>query len=225
MIMGKFGSTFGLVPPNFSSMSIGSILAFWGVAALLIVVPGLDWAFVISAGLRRQVLPAASGIVLGYLLMTAVVAAGLGALVAATPVALTVLTVAGALYLAWLGIGTIRKPGRLTSADGSTGRLGTLLKGLTVSSLNPKGLLIFVAILPQFASKKAPWPVPVQLICLGLAFVATCALVYPCVGLAARALLRAKPWVPVAVSRLSGAAMILLGSVLLVAPICGIVQR
>ncbi|HEY4457517.1 MAG TPA: hypothetical protein VGN81_24605 [Pseudonocardiaceae bacterium] len=77
-------------------MPPGSILAFWGVAALLIIVPGVDWAFAINAGLRRQVLPAAAGIVLGYLLMTAVVAAGLGALITSTPIALTVLTVIGA---------------------------------------------------------------------------------------------------------------------------------
>jgi threonine/homoserine/homoserine lactone efflux protein len=205
-------------------MPIGSILAFWGVAALLIVVPGVDWAFTISAGLRRQVLPAAAGIVLGYLVMTAVVAAGLGALIASTPVALTALTVTGALYLAWLGIGTIRRPGTLGTTEGPSGRLGTLVKGMTVSGLNPKGLLIFVAILPQFTAAHDSWPVPVQLACLGLAFVGTCALVYPCVGLAARGLLRAKPVVALVVSRVSGAAMIVVGLILLAEPIWGIVQ-
>lgn len=205
-------------------MPIGSILAFWGVAALLIVVPGVDWAFTISAGLRRQVLPAATGIVLGYLVMTAVVAAGLGALIMAAPVALTTLTIAGALYLAWLGIGTIRRPGTLGAAGSPAGRLGTLVKGMTVSGLNPKGLLIFVAVLPQFTSAHGSWPVPAQLACLGLAFVATCAVVYPCVGLAARTLLRAKPVIALAVSRLSGAAMIVVGLVLAAEPIYGMVR-
>ncbi|HEV3357298.1 MAG TPA: LysE family translocator [Pseudonocardiaceae bacterium] len=206
-------------------MPIGSILAFWGVAALLIVVPGVDWAFTIGAGLRRQVLPAAAGIVLGYLVMTAVVAAGLGALIASTPVALTALTVAGALYLAWLGIGTVRKPGTLGTEDGPrSGRLGTLVKGMAVSGLNPKGLLIFVAVLPQFTAAHNSWPVPAQLTCLGLAFVATCALVYPCVGLAARGLLRTKPVVALVVSRVSGVAMIVIGLILLAEPIWGIVQ-
>jgi threonine/homoserine/homoserine lactone efflux protein len=205
-------------------MPIGSILAFWGVAALLIVVPGLDWAFAIGAGLRGQVRPAVAGIVLGYLLMTAVVAAGLGALIAATPVALTVLTVLGALYLAWLGVDTVRKPGTLTSADATAGRLGTLLKGMAVSGLNPKGLLIFVAIMPRFTDPQAALPIAAQLVVLGLVFVGTCALVYPGVGLAARTLLRAKPVVAVVVSRLSGAAMITVGLILLVEPIFGIVQ-
>lgn len=206
-------------------MPIGSIVAFWGVAALLIVVPGLDWAFAISAGLRRQVLPATAGILLGYLLMTGVVAGGLGALVAATPVALTVLTMAGAGYLGWLGIGTMRKPGTLTTADGvPVGWRGTLGKGLAVSGLNPKGLLIFVTILPSFADQHASLPTPLQLTCLGLVFVGTCALVYPAVGLSARLLLHAKPVVATIVSRVSGAVMIVVGVALVVERICGIVQ-
>jgi threonine/homoserine/homoserine lactone efflux protein len=205
-------------------MPIESILAFWGVTALLIVVPGPDWAFAISAGLRHQVLPAVAGIVVGYLLMTAVVAAGLGALVAASPIALTVLTVVGALYLAWLGIGTVRGPGTLTTADSSAGRRGTLAKGIAVSGLNPKGLLIFVAILPRFTDPHAALPTWAQLACLGLVFVVSCALVYSCVGLTARGLLRAKPVIAVVVSRVSGAAMIVLGAILLIEPIFGIVQ-
>jgi threonine/homoserine/homoserine lactone efflux protein len=48
-------------------MAAGSIAAFWAIACLLVIVPGPDWAFTISAGLRgRSVLPAVGGIVLGY---------------------------------------------------------------------------------------------------------------------------------------------------------------
>jgi threonine/homoserine/homoserine lactone efflux protein len=206
-------------------MPIGSIFAFWGVAALLIVVPGVDWAFAISAGLRRQVLPGAAGIVLGYLAMTVVVAAGLGALIAATPAALTALTIAGAGYLSWLGIGTLRKPGSLSAAQAQpVCRLGTLAKGIAVSGLNPKGLLVFVAILPRFTDPRGSLPMPVQLACLGFAFVLTCALVYPCVGLGARMLLRAKPKVALVVSRVSGASMIVVGLILLIEPTWGIVH-
>lgn len=222
--MHKLGSTFRQIEPNFADMPIESILAFWGVTALLIVVPGPDWAFAISAGLRGQVLPAVAGIVFGYLLMTAVVAAGLGALVAASPIALTVLTIVGALYLAWLGVGTMRKPGTLTTTDSSTSPHGTLAKGIAVSGLNPKGLLIFVAILPRFTDPHAALPASAQLACLGLVFVVSCALVYSCVGRTARSLLRAKPMIAVVVSRVSGAAMIVLGAILLIEPIFGIVQ-
>ncbi len=64
-------------------MAASSVLAFWAVALLLIVAPGADWAFTIWVGLRgRSVVPAVSGLVIGYLLMTVVVAAGVGAFVA-----------------------------------------------------------------------------------------------------------------------------------------------
>ena len=92
-------------------MTAGSVVAFWAVALLLIIVPGADWAFVLSAGLRsRTVLPAVSGIVLGYAGVTVVVAAGVGALVARSPAFLTGLTIAGGLYLAWHGAKALARP-------------------------------------------------------------------------------------------------------------------
>lgn len=198
-------------------MPVSSVLSFWAVAAVFIVVPGPDWAFAIGAGLRRQVVPAAGGIMAGYVAMTAVVAAGVGALIATTPAALTALTVAGGLYLAWLGTKTMRHPATLGDrVDEPTGTTrGTLLHGMAVSGLNPKGLLIFVALLPQFAHPHAPWPVPAQLAVLGLAFTLTCGVVYLAVGAAARELLRARPTATYVVSRISGASMIVLGVALL----------
>jgi len=134
---------------------VSSVLAFWAVAAALIVVPGPDWAFAISAGLRRQVVPGAAGIMAGYVAMTATVASGLGLLIATTPAALTALTVLGGVYLVWLGAKTMRHPatlgGRVDEPTGTT--RSTLLQGMVVSGLNPKGLLIFVALLPQFADQ------------------------------------------------------------------------
>uniref|UniRef100_UPI001C5D6CC5 LysE family transporter n=1 Tax=Pseudonocardia nigra TaxID=1921578 RepID=UPI001C5D6CC5 len=91
-------------------MALSAVLGFWAVAVLLIVVPGPDWAFAISAGLRGHVVPAATGIVLGYLGVTAMVAAGVGALVAASPVAFTALTVIGGAYLIRLGATTVAHP-------------------------------------------------------------------------------------------------------------------
>jgi threonine/homoserine/homoserine lactone efflux protein len=195
-----------------------SVLAFWGVAALLIVVPGPDWAFAISAGLRRQVVPAACGIVLGYVVMTIVVAAGMGILITSTPAALTILTIAGGLYLVWLGLKTVRHPATPSSSPGTptSSRLNTLFQAAAVSGLNPKGLLIFVAMLPQFTDPMASWPLPVQLTALGMTFTATCAVVYLCVGASAQHLLQARPSVSRVVSRVSGASMIVIGTVLLV---------
>ena len=88
-------------------MATGSVLAFWSVAFLLIAVPGADWAFTISAGLRgRSVLPAVGGLVTGYAAVTIVVAAGVGALVASSPGLLAGLTLVGGAYLVWHGVTT-----------------------------------------------------------------------------------------------------------------------
>ncbi|GAA2840589.1 LysE family translocator [Crossiella cryophila] len=198
-------------------MPVASLLTFWGVAALLIAVPGPDWAFAINAGLRRQVVPAAGGIVLGYLAMTLVVAAGLGLLISATPAALATLTVVGGVYLVWLGSKIVRSPATPPGAAEvpAGGRLRTLAQGMAVSGLNPKGLLVFVAMLPQFTDPAASWPLPLQLAALGLTFTATCGAVYLAVGAAADGLLRARPAVARLVSRISGVAMILIGALLL----------
>src|SRR6516225_8791559 len=92
-------------------MALGTVTAFWAVSLLLVLVPGADWAYAIAAGLRdRSVLPAVAGLLAGYVALTAVVAAGVAALVVRWPLALAVVTVLGALYLLWLGITTVAHP-------------------------------------------------------------------------------------------------------------------
>lgn len=200
-------------------MPAASLMAFLGVALLLIVVPGADWAFTISAGLRgRSVLPAVGGLVIGYAGMTVVVAAGVGALVAENPRALTVLSVLGGCYLIWHGARTLASPSAPVIAGEAPARTGwaTLAQGIGVSGLNPKGLLIFVALLPQFASPDRAWPLAVQLSALGLVFVVTCALFYLVLGSVARAILQSRPAAARAASRLSGAGMVVIGAVLMI---------
>src|SRR5262245_25713653 len=136
-------------------MEAGSVLAFWVVALLLIAVPGADWAFMLSVGLAgRSVVPAVGGLVIAYTVITAIVAAGVGALVAGTAAALTALTVAGGLYLVWHGATTLTKPSSpaVLSRPVPGADWHILVKGVGVSGLNPKGLLIFLALLPQFTS-------------------------------------------------------------------------
>jgi threonine/homoserine/homoserine lactone efflux protein len=140
-------------------MAASSIAAFWVVSSLLIMVPGADWAYTIGAGLRgHPVLAAVGGIVLGYAAMTIVVAAGVGALVARSPALLAALTIVGGLYLMWHGATTMARPSAQSapasngeaanrSAPARTGQ-ATLLRGVGVSALNPKGLLLFLALLP-----------------------------------------------------------------------------
>jgi threonine/homoserine/homoserine lactone efflux protein len=216
-------------------MAASSIIAFWAVALLLIVVPGADWAYVIGTVLgHRSVLLAVSGIVLGYAGMTVVVAAGVGGIMARTPASLTALTIAGGLYLIWLGVKTITRPaapaitaggspsatrsgtgsGTSSGTGSGTGR-ATLARGIGVSGLNPKGLLVFLAILPQFTSPRGSWPLTVQLAVLGLVFTLTCAAFYLCIGSLADQILRARPGAARAITRFSGTAMIVIGALLL----------
>jgi threonine/homoserine/homoserine lactone efflux protein len=199
-------------------MAAGSVLAFWLVALLLIAVPGADWAFTVSAGLRgHSVLPAVGGLVLGYAAVTAVVAAGVGALVAGSPAVLTGLTVVGGAYLIWHGATTFAHPSAPpATVDSATGTdWHTFVRGIGVSGLNPKGLLIFVALLPQFTDPAASWPVAGQIGVLGLAFMATCAVFYFAVGSLARTVLHARPAVARAVSRVSSAAMVVIGAAII----------
>ncbi|WP_191851230.1 LysE family translocator [Streptomyces anthocyanicus] len=201
---------------------MAGIGAFWSVSFLLVLVPGADWAYAITAGLRhRSVLPAVGGMLSGYVLLTAVVAAGLATVVAGSPTVLTVLTGAGAAYLIWLGATTLARPAAPRAeegdqGDGSGSWVGRAARGAGISGLNPKALLLFLALLPQFAARDADWPFAAQIVTLGLVHTANCAVVYTGVGTTARRILGARPAVATAVSRLSGAAMILVGALLLV---------
>ncbi|WP_130452253.1 LysE family translocator [Zhihengliuella halotolerans] len=200
-----------------------TVFAFWLVSTLFVVTPGADWAYAMSAGIRhRSVAPAVGGLLSGHLLVVGLVAAGVGALLAAHPWALTTLTAAGCAYLVWLGVGTIARPAvpSLGSAAGAslsgTGVSRQVLKGAGISGLNPKVFLLFVALLPQFTDAAAAWPVAGQIGALGAVHLVSCAAVYASVGLAARRVLGARPTAARMVSRLSGAAMVAIGVILLV---------
>jgi threonine/homoserine/homoserine lactone efflux protein len=128
--------------------------------------------------------------------------------------------VAGAGYLLWLGISTLRSwRGASFSAAGAVGKpanqLRTFLQGMGTSGINPKGLLFYVALVPQFVSPEASLPLPVQSGLLGLTFVLLAGTVYTCVALLARKLLQSRPGAARAVTLASGIIMVLLGAVLL----------
>jgi threonine/homoserine/homoserine lactone efflux protein len=130
---------------------------------------------------------------------------------------LAVMTVAGAGYLIWLGVGMLRHPASVRAqpeeAAGSTWRQA--IKGFAISGLNPKVFLLFLALLPQFVVATATWSVAAQILVLGLVHVANCAVVYTGVGVGARSVLRARRAAAQWVSRISGVAMIIIGAVLI----------
>ncbi|MEU8973891.1 LysE family translocator [Streptomyces monashensis] len=208
-------------------MDSGLLFSFLAVDLLLVCVPGADWAYVIATALRGRSVPrAVAGLVSGYALHTVLATAGLAVLVAGSPKLLTALTVAGAGYLLWLGWGVLRSPavpgggGAPDAASDAASRAteGRLfLRGATISGLNPKGLLLYLSVLPQFLTLRGTHlPVPAQTAALGLLHMACCAAVYLTVGVLARALLSARPAAARAVTRTSGAAMLGIGAILLV---------
>ncbi|GAA2091287.1 LysE family transporter [Streptomyces albiaxialis] len=90
------------------------------------------------------------------------------------------------------------------------------LKGVGISGLNPKGMLLFLAVLPQFIHPDAAFPVAAQTGLLGVLHMVCCAVVYLAVGLLARTLLASRPKAAQVVTRISGVMMIAIGVFLLV---------
>ena len=201
-------------------MTLTTVAAFWAVSFLFVITPGADWAYAITAGLRhRTIAPAVGGLLAGHLAATVVVAAGVAAILARSPRVLTALTVAGAAYLVWLGVGMLRTPDAVIAAsaeDGGGSGWHQAAVGLGISGLNPKVFLLFLALLPQFVRPHAAWPVPAQIVGLGLVHVASCAVIYTAVGTGARTVLASRPDAARVVTRLSGGAMVVIGLVLFV---------
>ncbi|WP_052282027.1 LysE family translocator [Kluyvera genomosp. 1] len=199
-------------------MEISLVAGFWLVSFLLIMTPGADWAYTISAGIHgRRILPAVAGLMSGHLLATLVVVAGLGVLIAGHPLALSAITLLGACYLLWLGVSLLRHPATVASASHLSGGWNQwALKGLCISGLNPKVFLLFLALLPQFTDPHSQWPVAMQMSALGLMHLVTCTIIYLLVGYGSRALLASRPQAARMVSRFSGGLMVVIAALLLV---------
>jgi threonine/homoserine/homoserine lactone efflux protein len=128
-----------------------------------------------------------------------------------------VLTFVGAAYLFWLGASILTsstgdEPDRSAPARSA---LQIALRGAATSGLNPKGLLLYVALLPQFVRAGAGWPIPLQTGVLGGLHMADCAAGYIAVGVFARAVLATRPRLAAGVGRAAGVAMITLAGLLI----------
>ena len=198
-------------------MEWGMVVAFWGVSMLFIMSPGADWSYAISAGIHKRVLPSVTGLLFGHVLATLIVAAGLGLVLAQHPQALMVLSLLGAAYLAWMGWQMFRQPAAPSVGEqmDDTHWGQWCWKGLCVSGLNPKVLLLFLALLPQFIRPNQDSSITVQILALGLVHIISCAAVYFAVGFASQAVLSARPKAAWVVGKVSGVMMV--GIALLIA--------
>ena len=139
-------------------MTVVQALAAYVVAAgLLTLTPGLDTALILRTaaveGPKRAAF-AAIGIISGCLVWGAAVALGLGALLAASKLAFTVIKWVGCAYLVWLGLNLIFKPRdsfELSTAGPQAGGDFTWMRrGLLTNLLNPKVGVFYISFLPQF---------------------------------------------------------------------------
>jgi threonine/homoserine/homoserine lactone efflux protein len=152
-------------------------LAFVAASAILLVIPGPTILTVISYSLshgRRANVPLVAAVALGDSTALVVSLLGLGALLATSAFWFTIVKWVGGLYLLFLGIRLLRAGIASTevaapaAASGSRWRL--FANTYIVTALNPKGIVFFVAFLPQFISPGAS--VSTQLWILGVTFVA-----------------------------------------------------
>ncbi|MFF9653362.1 LysE family translocator [Streptomyces sp. NPDC014622] len=205
-------------------MDTTTLAAFLAVDLLLVFTPGADWAYAISAGVRgRSVVPAVTGLIAGHAAYALVAVAGLAVIMANSPAALTALTVAGAGYLLWLGWGVLRQPAGPAAAgeNADASRLQVMLKGAGISGLNPKALLLYFSLFPQFIDPATGWTVAAQTGLLSTMHLTACAVVYLAVGVLARTVLSTRPSAARVVTRISGAMMIAIGAFLLVERLVG----
>jgi threonine/homoserine/homoserine lactone efflux protein len=157
-------------------VSTDRLLAFAAMSLLLIVIPGPSVLFVIGRALaqgRRAALTTVVGNTLGAYALVVAVAGGVGAIVERSALVFTALKLVGAGYLVYLGIRAVRRRGSLQAAfteDGTArGHLRTLWDGFVVGVANPKTIVFFAAVLPQFVDR-GQGHVVTQMLLLGLVF-------------------------------------------------------
>jgi threonine/homoserine/homoserine lactone efflux protein len=159
------------------------LLPFLAVTSVVMLVPGPSVLYAVTQRLRSG--PAAGafavlGLESGFAIHVAAACLGVSGLVAASDALLRVLQLGGAAYLAWLGIRLLRQGddavGATKAATPPRGLARVYLAGLLVDLLNPKTVLFFVAVLPQFVDADAG-SVRAQSLALGGAAVAMAVLV------------------------------------------------
>lgn len=157
---------------------LAHLTAFLIASFLFIQVPGPSLLFTIGRALtvgRADALWSVVGNALGLFVQVLGVTLGLGALVAASATAFTVLKLVGAVYVVWLGVQAIRHRAdaraALVDGDGGarrTSRVASVRTGFVVGATNPKTIVFFAAFLPQFVNEAAA--AAPQLLFLGVVF-------------------------------------------------------
>lgn len=199
--------------------TFGNSLAFMLGALVLVVIPGPSVLFIVGRALahgRRAALLSVAGNALGVAVLVVAVALGAGEIAERSVVAYTVLKLAGAAYLIYLGVKTWRSRGDVMAAVTGSGGGGeaaaqrrVFLQGVLVGITNPKAIVLLAAVLPQFTDPAAGSPAT-QMLILGMTFVVLAAVCDSVWGLVAGA---ARTWLatsPTRMRRLGGTGGILM---------------
>jgi threonine/homoserine/homoserine lactone efflux protein len=157
-------------------------LAFLVASCLFIQVPGPSLLFTIGRALtvgRREALLSVVGNAVGLLAQVVMVAVGLGALVAASATAYTIVKLAGAAYVVWLGVSAIRRRAQArvaleNSVQAPTAVGHAVRTGFIVGVSNPKTIVFFTAFLPQFTGDSGPAALQVAMLGVVFAMLAVC---------------------------------------------------
>jgi len=159
-------------------VSGGQIGAFALASLVLIVIPGPGVLFVIGRALahgRGTALASAVGHAAGNAVVAVCVALGVGTIVERSAAVFTAIRLAGAVYLIWLGIQAFRRRGALAevlaSAAGPRGTVRAAREGLVVGVTNPKAVILFAAVLPDFVDR-ADGHIPAQMLILSATAIA-----------------------------------------------------
>lgn len=150
-----------------------TLAAFVLASFILVVVPGPSVLFVISRGValgRKAAVLTVVGNEMGLFIQVLLVAAGIGSLVERSVVAYEVLRLAGAAYIVYLGVQALRHRRALSTVLDVTATRSSrhiVREGFIVGITNPKAIVFFTAVLPQFVDPGGA-AVPLQMVVLGL---------------------------------------------------------
>jgi homoserine/homoserine lactone efflux protein len=159
-------------------MELSTWLTFFAAAWAISLSPGAGAVAAMSAGLQhgfRRGYYLSFGLVLGILTQVLVVSLGLGALIATSTLAFSVIKWVGVAYLVWLGVQQWRAPARplAAAAEGAPAlvtRRALVMRGWMVNAVNPKGTVFLLAVVPQFLALAQPLAPQYATIAATLAF-------------------------------------------------------
>ena len=168
-----------------------TLLSFTATAMLLTFAPGPDVMYLLAKSLHdgtRRGLTLALGLACGCLFHTTLVMVGVAAFIQSSPAAFSALMYAGAAYLLYLAWGALRAPASelsVSSETDSDDKWSLWRRGLLMNAMNPKVLLFFLALLPQFIDSASPLSPSVQIGVLGGIFAVQAAFCFSLIAVCA----------------------------------------